>query len=102
SPPARQVANGGEELDPFLSALHTATLDEGKRPRIEFPRRVSPAATIDYSQEPVAKDLAPESLTAVTGYEPGGEITVGHENMMLNRSEEHTSELQSRENLVCR
>ena len=88
SPPALLVANGGAELAPFLSALHTATLDEGKRPTIEFPRRVSPAATIDYSQEPVAKDLAPESLTAVTGYEPGGEITVGHENMMLNRNPE--------------
>lgn len=88
SPPALLVANGGAELAPFLSALHTATLDEGKRPRIEFPRWVSPAVTIDYSQEPVAKDLAPESLTAVTGYEPGGEITVGHENMMLNRNPE--------------
>ena len=43
SPPALLVANGGAELAPFLSALHTATLDEGKRPRIEFPRRVSPA-----------------------------------------------------------
>jgi len=88
SPPALLVTNGGAELAPFLSALHTATLDEGKRPTVEFPRRVSPWATIDYSKEPVAADLAPESLSSVTGYEPGGAITIDHENMMLNRDPE--------------
>src|SRR5690606_41472082 len=29
-------------------------------------------------------------------------FTVGYEGLQLDRSEEHTSELQSRENLVCR
>jgi branched-chain amino acid transport system substrate-binding protein len=88
SPPALLVANGGAELAPFLSALHTATLDEGQRPTVQFPRRVPPWATIDYSSEPVAEDLVPEALTSVTGYEPGGELSIDHENMMLNRSPE--------------
>ncbi len=87
-PPALLVFNGGAEAAPFLSALHRATLDEGQRPTIQFPKRLAPAAVIDYSQEPVAKDLAPECLVGATGYEPGGEITIDHENMMLNRSAE--------------
>src|SRR3712207_8904755 len=32
----------------------------------------------------------------------GGLLLVGHEDLLLRRSEEHTSELQSRQYLVCR
>ncbi|WP_422117442.1 ABC transporter substrate-binding protein [Brachybacterium sp. UNK5269] len=87
-PPALLVFNGGAEAAPFLSALRLATLDEGQRPTVEFPKRLAPAAVIDYAQEPVAPDLAPKCLVGATGYEPGGEITIDHENMMLNRSAE--------------
>lgn len=87
-PPALLVFNGGEEAAPFLSALHSATLDGGQRPEVEFPKRLAPAATIDYSQEPVAEDLVPGCLASATGFEPGDALTVPHENMMLNRSTE--------------
>ena len=87
-PPALLVANGGPELAPFLSALHTATLDEDDRPTVQFPRQVPPWATIDYSREPVAEDLVPEALASTTGYQPGGDLSVDHENLMLNRSRE--------------
>lgn len=85
TPPALLVLNGGAEAAPFLSALREATLDEGGRPSVEFPVRVAPWAVIDYAQEEVAGSLAAESLSTATGFEPGGEITVDHENMMLNR-----------------
>lgn len=87
-PPALLVFNGGAEAAPFLSALYSATLDGGQRPEIEFPKRLSPAATIDYSQHAVAEDLVPGCLESATGYEPGDELTIEHENMMLNRSTE--------------
>ncbi|AXK45028.1 ABC transporter substrate-binding protein [Brachybacterium saurashtrense] len=85
-PPALLVVEGGPETAPFLSALHEATLGENGRPEVQFPRRLGPTATVDYSRMPIAEDLAPECLSAATGYQPGGEVTVEHENMMLNRS----------------
>ena len=85
-PPALLVLNGGQESAPFLSALYEATLDDGNRPTVEIPARLSPAATVDYSQLPTAEDLLPECLTSATGYQPGGEITEEHRAMMLNRS----------------
>src|SRR5579883_1086331 len=48
----------------------------------------SPAISIEAAQH-VARLLTPDDRTLVDNFEPG-------------RSEEHTSELQSRENLVCR
>lgn len=80
TPPALLVVNGGPEAGPFLSALYSATLDERDRPTVEFPWRLSPAASVDYADA----ELAPESLSAATGYLPGGELTVPHVNMMLN------------------
>ena len=88
SPPALLIANGGTELGPFLSALHKATLDKSKRPEVEFPRRISPWATVDYAAEPGAEDLVAEALASTTGYQPGGELSTEHENMMLNRNRE--------------
>ncbi|WP_114856083.1 ABC transporter substrate-binding protein [Brachybacterium sp. YJGR34] len=85
TPPALLVVNGGPEAGPFLSALREATLDEDGRPAVEFPIRLGPAATLDYSQIAAGDSLVAESLAGATGYEPGGEITVEHENMMLNR-----------------
>lgn len=79
--PALLVVNGGPEVGPFISALHEATLDEGNRPTIEIPVRLSPAATVDYSKS----ELAPECLTRSTGWVPGGALTDDHVNMMLNR-----------------
>lgn len=79
--PALLVVNGGPEAGPFLSALHEATLDEGNRPTIEIPVRLSPASTVDYSKV----ELAPECLTRATGWVPGGPLTDDHINMMLNR-----------------
>lgn len=84
APPALLIFNGGAEAAPFLSALYDATLDEGQRPTVEFPKRLAPAATVDYSREQVAKELSPDSLTSATSYEPGAELTIEHENMMLN------------------
>lgn len=88
APPALLVFNGGAEAAPFLSALYRATLDDGQQPTIQFPQRLGPSATIDYSQEQVAKELAPECLTSATGYEPGGDLVVEHQYMMLNRNAE--------------
>lgn len=86
TPPALVVVNGGQECGPFLSALHGATLDEDGRPTVQLPIRLGPAAVVDYAALPNAKDLLPETLTGVTGYQPGAEITLDHEAMMLNRS----------------
>lgn len=86
TPPALLVVNGGQETAPLLSALYAATLDADGRPTIQFPLRLAPAAVVDYATLPMAKDLLPECLTGATGYQPGGEITVAHEAMMLNRS----------------
>src|SRR5699024_9276975 len=78
-PPALLVLNGGQESAPFLSALYEATLDDGNRPTVEIPARLSPAATVDYSQLPTAEDLLPECLTSATGYQPGrAACPVGH------------------------
>ncbi|PMC75833.1 ABC transporter substrate-binding protein [Brachybacterium sp. UMB0905] len=87
-PPALLVLNGGAEAAPFLSALYKATLDEGQRPKIEIPTRLSPGSVIDFSREPIAKDLAPECLTKATAFEPGAALTADHENMMLRQSRE--------------
>ncbi|MCT1775389.1 ABC transporter substrate-binding protein [Brachybacterium sp. p3-SID957] len=78
--PALLVINGGPEAGPFLSALYTATLDEGNRPTLEIPAWLSPAATVDYS----SAELAPEAMTRATGWEPGGAVTTDHELMMIN------------------
>src|SRR5699024_11770678 len=48
--------------------------------------RLSPAATVDYSQLTTAEDLLPDCLTSATGYQPGGELTEEHRAMMLNGS----------------
>lgn len=87
-PPALLVFNGGPEAAPFLSALYTATLDEGQRPEIDFPKRLSPAATVDYALDPSAEDLAPGCLDSATGYQPGDALTMDHQTMMLNRDRE--------------
>ncbi|MGP9581832.1 ABC transporter substrate-binding protein [Brachybacterium sp. AOP35-5H-19] len=84
APPSLLIFNGGAEAAPFLSALYSATLDPGQRPKVEFPKRLAPAATVDFSREQVAEDLVPECLTSATSYEPGAEITKEHQNMMLN------------------
>lgn len=91
-PPALLVFNGGAEAAPFLSALYKETLDKGQRPTVEFPTRLPPAATLDYSQLPVAEDLAPKCLGSATGYEPGSDLTIDHQNMMLNRSSDFLHE----------
>ena len=85
-PPALVVLNGGQESARFLSALHRATLDEDGRAELQIPSQLAPAATLDYSQQSLGKDLLAECLTTATGYQPGGEITAAHEAMMLNRS----------------
>ncbi|MGP9537073.1 ABC transporter substrate-binding protein [Brachybacterium sp. AOP43-C2-M15] len=86
--PALLVFNGGAEAAPFLSALYQETLDEGQRPTIEIPARLSPAATVDYAQLPVAEDLVPDCLTSATGMVPGTEMTSEQENLLLTRDRE--------------
>src|SRR5690606_39604445 len=44
-----------------------------------------------------AQNLSPEDIRAMT---PSGYLR-GRDSALFSRSEEHTSELQSRENLVC-
>src|SRR5690606_41802842 len=69
----------------------------------EEPADVGRAAeAVDRVHRPLA-DRGPEPV-AVVGRQPGGhESTVGAAHHPdSGRSEEHTSELQSRENLVCR
>lgn len=85
-PPALLVVNSGPEAAPFLSALYEATLDEGRRPTVRFPVRLPAAAVRDYARAPGAEDLLPDCLATATGREPGGEVSIEHENMMLNRS----------------
>lgn len=87
-PPAVLVLNGGPECAALASTLHTASLDEGNRPRFEVAVRLAPHAAIDHS----GSEFAPESLTRATGYEPGGELAGDHVNQMLNgRTDMHTS-----------
>src|SRR5690606_42037521 len=53
---------------------------------------------------PCSRDqvACPDDLRAVARLEPLGEFTLAGAHRTGKRSEEHTSELQSRENLVCR
>src|SRR5690606_39521592 len=73
---------------------HTASLFPGSRDLERALQGSKPYAALDASGCPVAKDwhlritLTPRGLAAI--------------GTRLLRSEEHTSELQSRENLVCR
>lgn len=78
--PALLIVNGGPETGPFLSALHTATLEGGQRPTVEIAAQLSPAASVNYAEA----DLAAECLSRAKGLEPGGEYSVRHVNMMLN------------------
>lgn len=80
TPPALLVVNSGPEAGPFLSALYAATLDKDKRPTVEIPTRLGPAASVDY----VDAELLPECLSSATGYVPGTDLQVDHVNMMLN------------------
>lgn len=79
-PPALLVVNGGPEAGPFLSALYEATLDASQQPTVQIASRLSPAASVDYSEA----QLAPECLASATGYLPGGDLDDTHVNMMLN------------------
>lgn len=79
-PPALLVVNGGPEAGRFLSALHEATLDASQQPTVQIASRLSPAASVDYSEA----QLAPECLASATGYLPGGNLDETHINMMLN------------------
>ncbi|MGP5695153.1 ABC transporter substrate-binding protein [Brachybacterium alimentarium] len=83
-PPALLVLNGGGEAGTLLSALHTASRDENGRRTVTIPARLGPAASIDYS----GAGLAAGCLESATGYEPGGELSEEHLNMMLNADPE--------------
>lgn len=84
--PALVVVNGGPETAAFVSALHEASLDADGRPERRLPVRLGPAATLDHAALGTADGLVPGCYAGATGYRPGGEVSLEHENMMLNRS----------------
>lgn len=86
--PALVVVNGGPETASFVSALYKAGLDDDGRPERRLPVRLSPAATLDHVALGTTEGLVPGCYDSASGYRPGGEVTVDHENMMLNRSAE--------------
>src|SRR5690606_39733456 len=55
----------------------------------------------DLSSNEAALEMLIEGIEAA-GYKPGEEVFIALDPATSERSEEHTSELQSRENLVCR
>src|SRR3712207_9025332 len=68
--------------------------------------RAEEVLVLDGPRGPVLRVLEEQGAhhrVAVAGGEPGLRVDVGHEPVAeLDRSEEHTSELQSRQYLVCR
>lgn len=86
--PALVVVNGGPETAAFVSALYEAGLDADGRPERRLPVHLGPAATLDHVALGTAEGLVPGCYDGATGWRPGGELTVAHENMMLNRSAE--------------
>ena len=78
--PALLVVHGGPESGALLSALQEATTDENGRSDLQLPVRLSPGGTVDQSEA----GLVAEAMTRATGYEPGGDLTDVHVNMMLN------------------
>src|SRR3712207_8000183 len=73
---------------------------DAAQPENDFCFDLIPKINGDHSSyQTIARMIAGE----VSGYFLVGENpTVGHPNSRMNRSEEHTSELQSRQYLVCR
>src|SRR5690606_40119597 len=59
-------------------------------------------ALSDELVEPVADKQSQQPALTKTSFDPDVEAEIQADNTAENRSEEHTSELQSRENLVCR
>lgn len=79
--PAVVVVHGdGAVIAPFLKALHEATTDGDDRSTLDVALRLTPPATIDYSE----LGLPEKALARAEGYQPGGELTPLHVNMMLN------------------
>src|SRR5690606_1115716 len=104
SDPGANAALSPEDLprDLFTADAHLhmsgyTLLNEGSREAglaaLDLARRVGMSISVDCaSAAPLER----------TGAEPFLEWTHGAKLLFANRSEEHTSELQSRENLVCR
>src|SRR5690606_28751975 len=84
------VLLGGAEPDAHEDGEQEGVADDADRPGPDEP---SHAEDGGQEAEPVADDLAPQDVVASDRERRAEEVV---------RSEEHTSELQSREKLVCR
>src|SRR5690606_41443022 len=90
----------GSPLFPYTTLFRSARLSGGERARIAIARALLKGADIVILDEataaldPIAESTLKDAIASLAG-----RCTVI---LITHRSEEHTSELQSRENLVCR
>src|SRR5690606_41892912 len=85
--PISQIVGGGEIVT-GETAFHNSSMDVVKRSL-----RLSQSPDLFWESEDEALHYNNAALIGFTGYMPTAK---------KDRSEEHTSELQSRENIVCR
>src|SRR5690606_41895744 len=81
-----------------LGLERTTTILSGVGPRM-MSRSSMAIGILDFRRPPTTMD---GSMTSTTIFRPNGRPPGGTLLLPVSRSEEHTSELQSRENLVCR
>src|SRR5690606_40377685 len=86
-------------IDLAKRSYQIGALDE--HGKILYNRKLSPAKFAEALQQLEPTIVAMEACSAAH-YWGRRLIALGHEVRLVPRSEEHTSELQSRENLVCR
>src|SRR5207302_8892977 len=94
----RLCFNATSPTGPYTLSLHDALPICTARPEMGGRRRGAQAAR----PRAAAKRAAPRVALPQSRDDPGQAAGAGAEDQREPRSEEHTSELQSRENLVCR
>src|SRR5690606_39760532 len=89
-------------LLPYTTLFRSVLVQEAHRALVQVQRALDPAAAGLAHAAPVLERVADQLLGRDRG---DGLVPVLHRHRVqrdVDRSEEHTSELQSRENLVCR
>src|SRR5690606_40863915 len=88
---------------PCTSSRYSATSGTNCRPRLTYrATSISPTAISQSVRRKTARENADNRLTDLSSRRLQAGVGSEQHHVILFRSEEHTSELQSRENLVCR